>query len=166
MNGPQAAPDAAQATRQVINHFYQGFAKGDWRAMGAAYAADVHFSDPVFELDGDDARLMWRMLCEQAREFRASHEIVSASATSAHVRWQAWYRFSSTGRPVHNQIEARLQLANGLIVRHQDDFDFWRWSRQALGLPGMLLGWSPLLHNKVRKTAAASLQRFKAKQAA
>ncbi|HSI59785.1 MAG TPA: nuclear transport factor 2 family protein, partial [Ideonella sp.] len=72
----------------------------------------------------------------------------------------------ATGRPVHNQIEAQLQLANGLIVRHQDSFDFWRWSRQALGTPGWLLGWSPLLRGKVRATAAASLQRFKAKQAA
>ncbi|HSI59445.1 MAG TPA: nuclear transport factor 2 family protein, partial [Ideonella sp.] len=108
---PSPAKDPAQATRQVVDHFYDAFARSDWRGMGAAYAPDVHFSDPVFELRGDDARLMWRMLCEQAKEFRASHEIVTASADSAHVRWQAWYRFSATGRPVHNQIETQLQLA-------------------------------------------------------
>ena len=53
--------------------------------------------------------------------------------------------------------------AAGLITRHTDRFDFWRWSRQALGAPGLLLGWSPFLRAKVRGQAAASLRRFLAK---
>ena len=40
---------------------------------------------------------------------------------------------------------------------------FRSWSRQALGTPGLLLGWSPFLRNKVRATAAANLKRFLAK---
>ncbi|MDB5894551.1 MAG: snoaL-like protein, partial [Rhodoferax sp.] len=34
------------------------------------------------------------------------------------------------------------------------------WSRQALGAPGMLLGWTPMLRNKVRAQAAANLRKF------
>ena len=47
-------------------------------------------------------------------------------------------------------------------ARQRDRFDFWRWARQALGAPGWLLGWSPLLRNKVRATAAKNLARFMA----
>ena len=43
---------------------------------------------------------------------------------------------------------------------HRDRFSFWRWSRQALGLPGVLLGWSPSLKRKVRSTAAGNLKKF------
>ncbi|MBC7438095.1 MAG: nuclear transport factor 2 family protein, partial [Bdellovibrionales bacterium] len=48
----------------------------------------------------------------------------------------------------------------GLIATHRDRFDFWAWSRQALGTPGLLLGWTPMLRNKVRTTAASNLKKY------
>jgi hypothetical protein len=36
----------------------------------------------------------------------------------------------------------------------------WNWARQALGLPGLMLGWSPWLRSKVRISAAQQLQRY------
>ena len=51
----------------------------------------------------------------------------------------------------------------GLVRRHPDRFDLWRWSRMALGMPGVLLGWSPLIRNKVRKQAADGLAAFRSK---
>ncbi len=60
-----------------------------------------------------------------------------------------------------NRIDATFAFRDGLIVRHQDHFDFARWARQALGLPGLLLGWSSFLQNKVRAQAAAGLASFK-----
>ena len=48
----------------------------------------------------------------------------------------------------------------GLITRQRDRFDFWAWSRQALGMPGLLLGWTPFLRHKVQRQAAANLQKF------
>ncbi|MFM7850832.1 MAG: hypothetical protein ACKO96_02715, partial [Flammeovirgaceae bacterium] len=53
-----------------------------------------------------------------------------------------------------------LALKDGLIYRHTDTFDFWRWSRMALGTPGKLLGWSTFLQNKVKATAMGSLKKF------
>ncbi len=58
-------------------------------------------------------------------------------------------------------IHAEFRFRDGRILAHVDDFDLWRWSRQALGLPGVLLGWSPLLRSKVRSQAAAQLARFR-----
>ncbi len=53
--------------------------------------------------------------------------------------------FSQTGRPVVNDVQATFRFQDGLIAEHHDDFDFHRWARQALGLPGLLLGWTPML---------------------
>ena len=74
--------------------------------------------------------------------------------------WVADYTFTQTGRPVRNDVRARFEFSNGLIAVHRDDFDFHAWSRQALGLPGALLGWTPLLRAAVRRRARAGLDEF------
>jgi hypothetical protein len=58
---------------------------------------------------------------------------------------------------VHNVIDARFTFVAGRITRHVDSFDFWRWSRQALGPAGALLGWTPMLQGAVASRARASL---------
>ena len=50
-----------------------------------------------------------------------------------------------------------------MIRRHRDRFDFYRWSRQALGLPGLLLGWTPMLRKGIRAKAAQNLAAYLAK---
>ena len=62
---------------------------------------------------------------------------------------------------VLNRIDARFEFdADQLITHHHDRFDFPAWSRQALGLPGWLLGWTPWLRHKVQAQAAGHLRRF------
>ena len=61
-------------------------------------------------------------------------------------------------------IRAEFEFRDGLIRVQRDRFDFWRWSRQALGTPGLLLGWTPMLRNKVREKAQAGLEQFLAQQ--
>lgn len=63
---------------------------------------------------------------------------------------------------MHNEIDAEFTFQDRLIFRHVDRFDFWDWSRQALGTPGALLGWSGLLRGKVAARAAKSLAAFAA----
>jgi hypothetical protein len=53
---------------------------------------------------------------------------------------------------------------NGKIVRHRDQFNLWKWARQALGLKGLLLGWTPFLQNAVRAQAAKGLTIFRSKK--
>jgi hypothetical protein len=131
--------------------------------MGACYAPDAGFSDPVFQdLRGDEVRAMWRMLCERGKDLQISHSAVEADDASGTARWEADYTFSETGRKVHNEIAASFKFADGLIADHVDRFDLWRWSRQALGPTGLLLGWSPVVRNKVRAQARANLEAFMA----
>jgi hypothetical protein len=42
----------------------------------------------------------------------------------------------------------------------------WAWSRQALGAPGLLLGWTPFLRRKIRAQAAANLEKYIARRKA
>ncbi len=150
---------------QLIEDFYAAFARRDWAGMAACYHPEVHFSDAVFDLHGADAGMMWRMLCTNGRDLTLEVTDIAADAQAGQAHWEARYTFSATGRKVLNRIDARFEFRDGLIVRHVDGFDFWAWSRQALGLPGLLLGWSGVLKAKVRARAAKSLAGFKAKAA-
>jgi ketosteroid isomerase-like protein len=152
----------------TIERFYEAFAALDAAAMAACYAPDARFRDPVFSLDGrEQIMAMWSMLAEATRKtgrdvWKLEYSDVHAEGDEGGAHWEAHYRFSATGRLVHNKIDARFVFRDGLIVAHLDDFDFWAWSRQALGAPGWLLGWTPMLRNKVRAQAATKLALFKA----
>ena len=153
-------------SKATIERLYAAFAKLDGDTMQACYAADASFEDEVFKLQGRrEIGGMWRMLCEATKAKGLAHwklELSQVNERSAH--WDAHYLFSATGRLVLNRIDASFEFDNqGLILKHRDRFDFWRWSRQALGTPGLLLGWSPFLRSKVRAQAAGNLRRFLAK---
>ncbi len=166
-----AATSAAERNRATITRFYAAFAKLDAATMQACYAAGAHFQDEAFNLNGpDEIGGMWRMLCQATMaKGRADWKIetsqIEATANSGSAHWDAHYRFSATNRLVLNRIDASFEFDDqGLITRHHDRFNFWSWSRQALGLPGLLLGWTPFLRAKVKTQAAANLHRFLGKR--
>ncbi|QVM90488.1 nuclear transport factor 2 family protein [Pseudomonas entomophila] len=147
----------SDANSALITRFYQAFQRLDAEAMVACYSDDIVFSDPVFgTLRGQDAGDMWRMLTSRAKDFTLTFDNVRGDG----AHWVATYLFSQTGRVVVNDIQARFVIRDGLICQHDDSFDLWRWSRQALGMPGVLLGWTPMLQNKVRQQAFKGLRAF------
>lgn len=153
----------SDANRAVITEFYQAFQRLDAEAMSACYSEDVLFSDPAFgELRGRDAADMWRMLTSRAKDFSLTFDSVQADERSGSAHWVARYLFSQAGNTVVNDIQARFILRDGKICEHHDTFDLWRWSRQALGVKGLLLGWTPLVGNAVRKQALKGLRAFQA----
>ncbi len=152
---------------QTLNRFYTAFANLDADTMASCYAEDVSFDDPVFSLRGRrEAGGMWRMLCgaTQAKgrdAWMLEFSDLQADAATGRAHWEAHYRFSATGRLVHNIIDAQFTFKpDGLIATHRDHFNFWSWSRQALGTPGLLLGWTPFLRAKVCTQANTTLQKF------
>lgn len=145
----------------LIARFYAAFDAHDGAGMAACYRPDVQFSDEVFpELSGAQAAGMWRMLCVQGKDLHVVASQISANDTEGRAHWEAWYTFSATNRKVHNVIEARFTFKDGLVASHTDSFNFWTWSKQALGTAGSLLGWSSLLKYKIRKVAAKGLAEF------
>src|SRR6187431_3027163 len=149
--------------RATIEKLYSAFARLDADMMAACYAPDALFDDEAFSLRGRvQIGGMWTMLCDAVKsKGRDVWKIEIRDVTERSAHWEATYRFSATGRLVHNVIEAEFEFdPDGLITRQRDRFDFWRWARQALGAPGLLLGWSPMLRAKVRAQAAKNLDRF------
>jgi len=159
MTLPQRGPPHPHET--LIREFYAAFARHDAEAMARCYHADVFFTDPVFPaLRGRDAGDMWRMLLSRAKDLEVTLDEASADAEGGRAKWTARYTFTKTGRPVVNRIDAMFAFRDGLIVRHYDNFSFWRWASQALGPLGKLLGWSLPIKWKVRKDAAKALERY------
>ncbi len=146
---------------KLIETFYTSFQKLDAGAMMLCYHPDIRFSDPVFpNLSGAEVSDMWRMLCSQAKNFEVTFADIEADERTGKAHWEARYDFFATGRRIHNKITAAFEFADGKIIKHADAFDFWKWSSQALGPAGLLLGWTPMVRKKVQKQAAGRLIGF------
>lgn len=154
------------AHARLIEQFYEAFQRLDAEAMAQCYHTDAQFSDSVFRnLNRAETVAMWTMLCKRARDFDLQFSAVQADDTTGQAHWEAHYTFSKTGRHVHNRIDARFEFADGLIVKHIDTFNLWRWSGMALGPVGTVLGWTPFVQGKIRKEARQALDAYMARSA-
>lgn len=152
---------------QTLTRFYSAFAALDADTMAGCYTEDALFDDPAFSLKGRrEIAGMWSMLCEATKnkgrqDWRLEFNKVHADDTTGRAHWEAHYRFSVTNRVVHNIIEAEFSFTpEGLISRHKDTFDFWRWSRQALGWGGYVLGWMPFFRKRMRAQTRSALSKY------
>ncbi|MBI3269601.1 MAG: nuclear transport factor 2 family protein [Planctomycetes bacterium] len=147
----------------LIDKFYAGFRGRDPGAMAECYHKEVSFDDPVFPgLKYAEVCAMWRMLNERGKDLQVTTSGIDADDREGRAHWEATYTFSGTGRKVHNRIDASFQFRDGLIVAHRDRFDFWAWTRMALGFKGLLLGWTPLVQGAVRAQARRALEKYMA----
>lgn len=147
-----------------IQTFYKAFQRRDFAAMQNCYAPDATFEDPAFGLlSTKQTHAMWHMLCKRATDLEITFEILAETETSASAKWIAEYTYATEGTFIHNEINATFELIDGKILRHKDEFSIWKWSRQALGLTGWYLGWSPLLRKTIRRSVLDALQKFIAK---
>ena len=155
----------AEANRRLIERFYKALDAGDGDAMAACYGAGSSFQDPAFgRLDGREAGDMWRMLTSRATDLSVDLAEHDAGDSDGSARWIARYTFTQTGRPVVNDVRASFRFGDdGLIAEHVDRFSYHRWSRQALGPAGLLLGWTPILPALTRRRAREQLARFSGK---
>lgn len=154
--------DVARANAALIERFYAALDRHDADAMIACYAKDATFSDPVFPLlDARELRTMWRMLCARGKDLRVVVSDVDADAAGAgSAHWVAAYTYSPTGRRVVNRIDASFRFRDGLVARHVDRFDLWRWAAMALGAKGAMLGWLPPVQSAIRAQAAKALAAY------
>jgi ketosteroid isomerase-like protein len=150
---------------KLIARFYEALARHDAETMIACYAPDARFSDPVFpRLDAAAVATMWRMLCARGRDLRVVASNIDADDSKGRAHWVATYTYSATRRPVVNEIDATFAFMESRILRHEDRFDLHRWAMQALGPPGLLLGWAAPMQNAIRRKAAEALAAWSAKQ--
>ena len=149
--------------KNIIINFYNAFANLDAEEMVESYHPEVEFEDPAFgKLEGDRAKNMWRMLCksQKGKDFKIEFSDIEFEDQTGRAHWEAWYTFSKTGRKVHNIINAEFTFRDGKIITHKDTFDLYRWSKQALGLSGYLIGWSPFFRKKLQAQTNKLLSDF------
>jgi ketosteroid isomerase-like protein len=147
---------------EVITKFYTAFQQRDAATMNSCYSDDIVFSDPAFGLlQGEEVKCMWEMLCKNAKDFSLQFSNIQLlDEEYATCNWTATYTFSKTGRKVVNNIKAFMKLKDGKIIEHSDGFKLSKWAAQALGLPGILFGWTNFMKSKIQKNARASLTKF------
>ena len=149
-------------SKEIIDSFYSAFKNHDGKKMAELYHANAVFNDPAFtNLNCQEAGAMWNMLLERSGgDLSIEYHSVIADEDMGQCTWEAKYKFSKTGNDVHNIIHASMKFKDGKIIKHTDDFNFWRWSSMALGTPGKILGWTPFLKKKVQKMAMGSLKSY------
>lgn len=131
--------------------------------MRALDAPDARFSDGAFpDLRGEDLVDRWTMLHEIAQDSSGEFRDSDADDTMGRAHWEARYLFQGKRR-VHNVIDASFTFRDGQVVQHVDTFDFPRWSKQALGPVGLLLGWSGFLLKQVQAQSAKLLRSWQKK---
>ncbi len=151
-----------QNNQELIARFYTAFANHDAKAMSDCYHNEIEFNDPVFgTLIGSEVSAMWAMLIERSGgDLRIEFSHVEADKDSGSAEWVATYNFTKTNRKVINKIHAEFEFKNGLIRKHTDTFDMWKWSKQALGFKGFFMGWTNFMRQKIRQQAAIGLKNY------
>jgi ketosteroid isomerase-like protein len=148
--------------KAIIEKFYTSFANADAAGMTSCYHDKIEFEDPGFgKLFGNDAKLMWQMLLSRSKDLKVTFNNVEVNENKGSASWVADYVFAQTGRPVVNKISAQFEFADGKIIKHTDYFDLWKWTRQALGFKGYLLGWSSFMKNKIHIMTNKLLENYK-----
>jgi ketosteroid isomerase-like protein len=148
----------------TIQALYAALDRHDGDAAAACYTDDAVFEDPAFgRLTHGSVKDMWRMLATRSPDLSVTlHGYgVDEDGSGGWAQWSATYTFTSTGRAVLNEINARFQFADGLIREHLDTFPLRRWGAQALGAKGAVLGTTPLLGRIVRRQTRANLDAYK-----
>lgn len=148
--------------KQCITRFYKAFSNGDAEGMVACYHDDVVFTDPAFgTLKGLDAKNMWRMLIARGGgNLNVQFSEVQASEGQGSAKWIAEYPYGSQKRKVVNHVTAQFIFKEGKIIAHTDSFNLWKWTQQALGLSGYLLGWSGFMKAKIQSGTNALLKKY------
>jgi len=119
---------------QLLQRFYDAFARLDAETMGACYGPEPHFSDPAFpHLFGREVPGMWAMLLGRSTGIRIETSGISADDHKGRADWIAHYAFGPAQRPVVNRVHSTFEFAGGLIARQQDAFDFHVWRRRSAG---------------------------------
>ncbi len=105
----------------MIERFYSGLQKRDWKAMSQVYHPEIFFYDPIFgNLEGPEVAKMWEMLLSGAGELDLQFGDIAVDEGYGSCRWTANYIFSLTGRKVVNKGKAMFRFEDGKIIEHQD----------------------------------------------
>lgn len=150
---------------ELMRALYEALARRDAAAIAELYHEKAVFMDPAFgRLNREEACAMWRMLLSRATDMDVQFEVGECDDYAGKGKWTPSYTFARTGRKVVNRIDSQFGFLDGKILAHRDVFDLWKWSRQALGMTGLFVGWSPWFKRKFQRQARLQLAQFMSKE--
>jgi len=149
-------------SQALLDTFYTSFSEGNAKGMNSCYHKDIIFQDPAFGiLKGKRARAMWEMLLsKKENDLKVEYKVIEIDDLHGKVNWTATYNFGPKKRHVVNKVSAFFEFKDGKIYRHTDYFNTYKWSKQAMGLSGFLLGWTPFFQNKIKKKTNILLSKY------
>ncbi|PVF96937.1 hypothetical protein CPB86DRAFT_786428 [Serendipita vermifera] len=154
--------------KELVERYLSAYKSLDLKAMEECMDPEFTFSDPAFPLlDAKHAKAMFSMFINGRDTNKMEIEYQDIAKSSEDLKYTATYtvRYLFNGRPVTNVIRPTFTISpsSNLFVSQVDDFPFYPWARQALGLSGWLLGWTGYLQSKVQETAAAKVNKVASK---
>ncbi len=142
----------------LLERLYTCLQTQDHLGMASCYHTDARFHDIAFDLSGrQQIHAMWSMIANKTT-IRAKFTVVHADDEVGAADITEDYRFSETGRQVHQQIHSEFRFQDGLIVEHRDTCDALRWGIQAMGPVRGVIAW--LIPAVRRSRAMAKLKHF------
>ncbi len=159
MNEPAVTPNLLHLS-PIVTQFFEAFAKHDWRSIARCYHDKASYSDPLFpDLRGERIVYMWYQMLGTAgakqthsmNDLNLEYRILFGDERKAQVEWTANYVYA--GRYVRIEGLTTLAIWDDKIVRHVNEYNFWRWIRQAKGLTGLVFGGLPAYQRNVQRSA-------------
>lgn len=149
-------PEKDVGHKSLIEKFYTSFAQLDAMGMASCYHENIHFLDPDFgNLRGKEASKMREILIRRSKgNLAVTFSDVWAEDGYGGASWKAKYKYGN--RPVINQIKARFKFSKEEIIEQNDSFNVWKWSNQALGVAGFLIGWTTVFQSTLQKKIKAT----------
>lgn len=137
MNRAAPVSISAPSSREVATTYFEAFARGDAKTMGAQYAPNARFTDPIYSLQGQgDIAHMWSALLKTGKNLSLKSQVLESDGNQVKVAWQADYTLF--GRKVHNESVSTMEVRDGRIVSQRDDWSWSKWARQAFPLGGLV----------------------------
>lgn len=148
--------DELKLNRKVIEDLFMHARQGDVSSFLKLHADDAYLEDPVFGcLSGLDLRSFISKQFTALRQFDVKHTVLDIGLCSSVVRMAVSARDESVQDSDRFEMNACVITKDGIVLRHEVDFDIANWAK--IMLPGVHLyrgivpGWRRHLSARARR---------------
>jgi hypothetical protein len=130
--------DELKLNRKIIEDLFVYAGNGDVPRFLDLHAADACIVDPVLGcLSGDELKSFLSKQFDVFRQFDVEHSVLDVGLCSSLVRLAVSARDDKTAGQQRLEIDANVVTRDGIVLRHELDFDITKWARTML--PGVSL---------------------------
>jgi ketosteroid isomerase-like protein len=160
---PSIDIEQVRANWTLVEQHYKAIQAKDADAILAVYAADCRIDHPLIgRMSKDEFSKAVQAFIRQTPDYELEFQISHAGAQRVDAEWALTHVFHLTGRTIRLAGATTYFLSANRITRHIDQFDRRAWSRQAMGMTGLVLsfvpGWRSFVERELRRALGISPQ--------